>query len=247
MKNFKLTLVLLFLASVGYSQYKPMNGYYQWNGNLRFNDTLFVDSASISIPAGTADIALALDTTGVSSTGYYRVISTSVITGTGESLRVPFFSDESTVTTAAGLVYDEANQILEVRRVGNQATTAGLGLFYENFKRISVDSNLTIFNDNANNGRDILFLTPNDTVLNLDVSTDRVGINMQDSEFSNTTLNIGANNSDTALHFYEVPFSTGANSPTFNTSPYNGTVNYLHIKATLGGVERNGVIPVIFE
>lgn len=58
-------------AQIGY---KPMNGYYQWNGNMRVNDSLFLDSTAFPYANG---LFLTVDTTGLAATGYMRTILSS--------------------------------------------------------------------------------------------------------------------------------------------------------------------------
>lgn len=248
MKKLLALIIVVFVGASAFAQAdslaRPMNGFYKWNGEQFYTDYLWIDTNIVDPTAGTV---LSIDTANWGSTGYVKLTNTIAITGEGVATRVPFFSDANTLTTASTLVYDAPNLTLELRRIANTSGAAGMGIFYDSFKRVTVDSNHTLFNENTNNARDVFFYSPTDTVLALDVDNDRVGINATEAEMSNAAFTIAPNNSDTAIKFIEVPISSGGNTPAFNNCPYSGSVRWIQVKLVIGGTESNAVIPVVSE
>lgn len=248
MKKLLALIIVVFVGASAFAQAdslaRPMNGFYKWNGEQFYTDSLWIDTNIVSPTAGTI---LSVDTADWGSTGYVKLTNTTAITGDGAATRVPFFDGTTNLTSASTLVYDAPNLTLELRRIANTTGAAGMGIFYDSFKRITVDSNLTLFNENTANAKDVFFYSPTDTVLALDVDNDRVGINATEAEMSNAAFTIAPNNSDTAFKFVEVPISAGANTPTFNNCPYSGSVRWIQVKLVISGVESNAVIPVVSE
>lgn len=113
--------------------YKPMNGYYQWNGNMRVNDTLFLDSTAFPYADG---LFLSVDTTGLASTGYMRTILSSgggTVKGAGTAQYVSYWasSDSLTATDDVQIQADSGTLVL--------APTATTGLQLDGAsKRISM-------------------------------------------------------------------------------------------------------------
>lgn len=247
MKRILTLIIITCLTGSAFSQAdslaKNMNGFYKWNGEQFFKDSLWIDT---NIAPTTGNV-LSLDTTDWQTTGYSKITTTSALTGSGATTRIPFFNSATSLTSANSLVYDEGNLTLKLRRIANSVGQAGMGIFYDNFKRFTVDSNVTIFNENNSNGKDVVFLSPTDSIMTLDVDNDRVGINASELDMSNATFTIASNGSDTLLKFINPVISSGANTPSLNTSPYSGAVRWLHIKVFVGGSTGNAVIPIVFE
>lgn len=126
MKKSTITLLMLFLISgVTLAQsYKPMNGYYQFNGNIKYNGTSYIDSSTLDIPTG---LALILDTVGMSETGYARVTSgasgVSNIKGSGSANQVTYWAAADSIASASSVTLNQDSGSMTITPIGNTGLT----------------------------------------------------------------------------------------------------------------------------
>lgn len=141
----------------------------------------------------------------------------------------------------------QIKQTADVSIINTDTNTENLRLTIQGDERFSLDTNLTVFNDVDGSPKDVMILSSTDTTAYVDVNNGRVNINGNPNDYSNVTFTIKPSGSDTLFRFIDPPIATGANTPTFNTSPYSGAVRWLFVKLVIGGGDVNGVIPIVFE
>lgn len=250
----KLLWILCFILFAGgaYSQAdslaKPMNGYYLWNGQQFYVDTAWADTSMFDVSNG--KVVLTLDTVGSSASGYYRISAqrpAGTIKGTGAANAIPVMVDADSIRAFSNLTYDPITNILLTRRIGNPTGVDDVIIYSGNRKRLTVDSTKTIINENFTSAADVFVLSPTDTLMSMDVSANRIGVNTKESNLGAAALTVTTNASDVSFMFREVPTSVGVATPIFNNAPFAGSIRWMNVKFVIGGVEINGVIPVVFE
>ena len=229
-----ITALLVVISTSASAQigYKPMNGYYQWNGNLRYMDTLFLDSADYNATSG---LFLGYDTTGASTTGYYQVTQRSAPSGTGSTNKVAIWSSAAVLTNAAvDLTNTGGNShFLAPIDEGMDFTVDGVDT------RLTLDTGRTVFNIIQPTAKDITFLSATDTMMQFDVSTDRVGILNSAPEYVldvKGAIRSGKNGTDGQFRIYSEQGATDYSvilrpaeimieNTTYNLPPDNGDAN----------------------
>jgi len=284
-----ITILTLLVISLGAfaqadSLARTMNGFYKWNGEQFYTDTIWADTSMFDVSTG--NVQLALDTAGGSSTGYYKLTTTAGgsgggnIKGSGTANQGAFFISSDSVISTNLIQVDTTNSIISVGsgitpspfRVRSQdggdgaqfnnvqikqtanvsiintdTNTENLRFTIQGDERLSLDTNLTVFNDTDGSPKDVMIKSSTDTTAYVDVNNGRVSINGNPNDYSDATFTIKPSGSDTLFRFIDPPTGTGANTPTFNNSPYGGNIRWLFIKLVISGVEVNGVIPIVFE
>lgn len=249
MKNLIYTLIFTFICATSVAQigYKPMNGYYEFNGNLRVSDTLFVKTSALSVTGG--NVTLKLDTVGSASSGYYRIIASSsgTMKGSGTATRLAVFGASDSIYSPPQMTFDSANTIISLRSTLDDAqvqirqadttltlTSKSLGVVH------GIGANQVI---EFGSGATIDFKSGLDTTFSI----------LSDSGF----VSIGKGNpihpididarGTTFLRVDDPAIETGAATATFTNAPVAGDpLTYLKVVfITPAGAVRQGVIPVL--
>lgn len=227
MKNLTVTLTLLLLiCAAGVSQigYKPMNGYYDYKGNIRFSDSNFLDSVTYNPSQG---MFLGIDSTGVSVTGYSRVITTTgggSLKGVGQANRAAFWDSSDSLKVISGIRAIADSGTLQLNGVGKTA------LVTAEDKQISVGGNLiretssTLSFDIASEAGKSIAMMPAD-VLAMEITSTAVNIG---NAVKKLDVKIQALN-DTAMYVDK----TDNGSVGIGTFPQNR----LHIEGASGATE----------
>lgn len=212
MKNLFLTTILTLIVGAVFAQaYRPMNGYYQYNGNLRFNDSLFLDTASFSSGFMTND------TTGSYLTGYGRLRATS---GVGVTNRIAYWGSAADITSSAPFKVIPDSGTLSLAPIGLEAILISGG------KKINsggnVISSIGGFEFESKIGLDIKFSPESDYVMKINKDLITVGTDSNVNFLINADL-------DTALYVSRA--LRGAVGVRVNPT------NPLHIQAITGNTE----------
>jgi hypothetical protein len=273
MKNLLYTLIFTLICAAGVAQigYKPMNGYYEFNGNLRFADTMFVDTAALDVTSG---VQISLDTVGSSTSGYYRIIASAGgggIIGSGANTQLAIFGSSDSLFSSGSVTF---NSVTNTLNVGSGAISAPLSVVSSTGGGVTVDK-LTLQNQAAeerlvttdgngisiyvnglerlaldtgatkfNQGatKDILVYNGADTVFSISADSSFVGIKRGNPEHP---LDIDAN-SNIFLKVTDPARSKGGSIATFTNAPQAGNpITYVRVKISEGGSTVDGVIPIL--
>src|SRR6056297_2253592 len=116
-----ITILTLLVISLGAfaqadSLARTMNGFYKWNGEQFYTDTIWTDTSMFDVSTG--NLQLSLDTVGSSASGYYKIIATESgsgsIKGSGTPLEFPFMTASDSVESASFIAADTVNQRLKL-------------------------------------------------------------------------------------------------------------------------------------
>lgn len=269
MKNLLYTLILTLICATGVAQigYKPMNGYYEFNGNLRMSDTLFVKTTAISVVGNATK--LSLDTTGSAASGYYKIIASSggegTLKGSGIAGKLAVFGAEDSVYSPPQFTLDTAISSLNFRSavdntkilvqqadtitaltsqsldfsVGGDLVNQSIEFKTGGGLDIKVDSMSTrLLLDPTEN----LFLNGADTNMSIRLDSGFVGIKIGNPKYP---LDIDSKQ-NIFLNIKNPLLSTGTSTATFTNAPVAGNpIFYIRVNVNVGGVVRTVAIPAL--
>lgn len=232
-----LTLVLISASVNAQVGYKSMNGYYDFKGNLRFSDTLFVKTTALSVVG--AGTALKLDTTGSSVSGYYRIIATNVgnLEGTGTATKLAVFAEADSLYSPTQMTFDSANTSLRISSLADNS----------NLKVAQADTTLTLGSQSIGvvHGES-LSVQSIDFNLNgeMEFKTHNLFSKMTLGDTYAMTINADTN---TTFNIVEPEIvAAGANTATFTNAPVAGNaLYYLKVRLIIEGTPREVVIPTL--
>lgn len=273
MKNLLYTLIFTLICATGVAQigYKPMNGYYEFNGNLRMSDTLFVKTTAISVVGNATK--LSLDTTGSAASGYYKIIASSegegTLKGSGVAGGVAVFGAEDSVysppqfnldTATSSLILKSAvdNTKIHLQQADTITTLTSQSLDFSvggdllnqsiEFKTGGTGGGIALKVDSMStrlllDPTENLFLNGADTNMSIRLDSGYVGIRTGSPLYP---LDIDAR-SDVAIGIRKPLIIAGSNTATFTNAPAAGDpIFYLRIDfISSGGSIVKGVIPIL--
>lgn len=247
MKKLIIAIVLIFGAVSAHAQAdslaRTMNGFYKWNGEQFFRDTLWADTSMFNEATG---LQLAIDTVGSAASGYYKIV-TSIggagnVEGTGTPLQYSYFIEADSITSSAALSIDTATGRPNFADVASFRDDGRMRFFDTDSIRFSIDTLAIKLNEQR--PTDFFIFDTSDTAFTADVSARRVGINAGLSDLG-AALTIEAAASDSLLKFVEPNLVAGANTPSFNTAPTSGQIRWLGIIIEVSGTEQVAYFPVL--
>lgn len=233
---FILSFILLSASTFAQIGYKPMNGYYEFNGNLRMSDTLFVKTSAINVTGD--NTVLRLDTTGSAVSGYYRIIASSAgsLKGEGTAAQVAVFGATDSLYTTPLLTVDTTNSSLGIRSNSGNATLTVR----------QADTTLTLSSQSVSSN------ASGSSVQSIDFNTNGEMEFKTHNLFSKMTLGdtyAMTINADTNTTFNIVEpelVAAGANTATFTNAPVAGNaIFYLKVRLIIGGTPIEVVIPML--
>jgi len=245
-----ITILTLLVISLGAfaqadSLARTMNGFYKWNGEQFYTDTIWTDTSMFDVSTG--NLQLSLDTVGSSASGYYKIIATESgsgsIKGSGTPLEFPFMTASDSVESASFIAADTVNQRLKLSDVGTFEDIGRLSFYSGDSLRFTIDTARTVFNEQDPQDWTVLD-SAGLTALSVDVSARRIGVNALPVDLG-ASLTIGKTGSDEFLKFVEPTLVSGANTPSFNTAPTSGAIRWLTTIVEVGGVEQTVYIPLL--
>lgn len=248
MKNLVIVIVALFATLQSFAQAdsiaRPMNGFYKWNGEQFYADTLWADTSMFNTSTG--NVQLSLDTVGSAASGYYKIVTSAggvgSLKGTGTPLQYPYLLSNDSITSSAALTIDTASGRPNIGDIASLRDDGRIRVFDTDSIRFTIDTNLITFNQQR--PTDFIIFDNTDTAFTADVSARRVGINAGLSDLG-AALTIEAAASDSLLKFVEPNLVAGANTATLNTAPTAGQIRWLGIIITVGGTEQVAYFPVL--
>jgi len=272
MKNLLYTLIFTLICATGVAQigYKPMNGYYEFNGNLRMSDTLFVKTTAISVVGNATK--LSLDTTGSAASGYYKIIASSggegALKGSGVAGRLAVFGAEDSVYSPPQFTLDTATSSLSfrsavdntkilVRQADTMTTLTSQSLDFSvggdlvnqsiEFKTGGTGGGIALKVDSMStrlllDPKQNLFLNGADTNMSIGLDSGFVGIKIGKPKYP---LDIDSKQ-NIFLNIKDPKIIAGGNTATFTNAPVAGNpVFYIRVNVNLGGAVRTVAIPAL--
>lgn len=223
---------------------RTMNGFYKWNGEQFYRDTLWADTSMFDVSTG--NLQLSLDTVGSGASGYYKIITSAggvgSLKGRGNPLQYPYLVSNDSIASSAAIAIDTVTGIPDIPAIASPREDGRIRLYDNDSVRFSIDTLAIKFNEQR--PTDFYIFNTSDTAVTVDVSAKRVGINSSVGDL-NAALTITASGSDNMFKFIEPTLSTGANTPTINTAPITGKIRWLPVTISQSGTSVTAYLPIL--